>query len=88
MKKNNALSWSGERFVPELHGEIRYEHLHRYVLAAGAVKGLRVLDVACGEGYGSAILASAARSVTGVDISADAVFHATERYVKNTENLK
>ncbi|MEP6483188.1 MAG: class I SAM-dependent methyltransferase [Rudaea sp.] len=42
--------------------------------------GKRVLDAACGEGYGSALLATGAAHVTGLDISPDAVGHAKKRY--------
>jgi ubiquinone/menaquinone biosynthesis C-methylase UbiE len=44
------------------------EHIHRYEFAAALCDGQRVLDLCCGTGYGSAILARAARSVVGVDI--------------------
>ncbi len=77
---SNPLEFTGERFTPECVREIWYEHYHRYAFARGLVTGLRVLDAACGEGYGSAVLAQAASSVTGVDISADAVEHARGRY--------
>ena len=43
------------------------EHRHRYEFATRLCAGLRVLDLCCGSGYGSAILASQARSVVGVD---------------------
>ena len=43
--------------------------------------GRDVLDVACGEGYGSRLLADVARSVVGVDINAAVVQHAAEKYV-------
>ena len=75
-----ALTFTGERFTPEVRGPIWYEHWHRYAFVAAIVRGLRVLDAACGEGYGSFMLAHAARQVTGIDISADAVAHARERY--------
>ena len=54
------------------------------------VEGKDVLDVASGEGYGSAMLAGRARSVRGVDISQDAVGHARERYagVANLQYLQ
>ena len=42
-------------------------HVHRYELAARLCEGLRVLDLACGSGYGSRILRSSAKSVVGVD---------------------
>ena len=75
-----ALTFTGERFTPEVRGAIWYEHWHRYAFVAEMVRGKRVLDAACGEGYGSFLLAHAAAHVTGIDISADAVAHASERY--------
>ncbi|WP_296657663.1 methyltransferase domain-containing protein [Paraburkholderia sp.] len=74
------IEFTGERYVPTEEGDMRYEHLHRYGWAAQTVKGLHVLDIACGEGYGSAILAKYAKDVTGVDISHEAVEHAVARY--------
>lgn len=74
------LTFTGERFMPEVSGQIAFEHLHRYHFAAKYCVGKQVLDVACGEGYGSHILSYAAASVAGVDISADAVAHATACY--------
>ena len=67
------LKFTGERFVPGIEGEIVYEHVHRYAFARRYAAGRRVLDVACGEGYGSAMLARAAREVVGVDIDAATV---------------
>ncbi len=46
---------------------IACEHVHRYKLAASLCAGLRVVDLACGSGYGSAILRETAQSVLGVD---------------------
>jgi SAM-dependent methyltransferase len=68
--------------VPELAPVATFwEHVYRYRLATRWVGGKDVLDIACGEGYGtSAILASGARSVLGVDISLEACQHATRRY--------
>jgi SAM-dependent methyltransferase len=78
-----ALTFTGERFTPEVRGPIWYEHWHRYAFVAPLVRGLRVLDAACGEGYGSFLLAHAAAGVTGIDISADAIAHARERYPRD-----
>ena len=61
-------------------GNIRLEHLHRYLLARELSHGRRVLDIACGEGYGSDLLAEVASSVVGVDIVAEVVQHARIRY--------
>jgi SAM-dependent methyltransferase len=82
----DKLEFTGERFTPECVREIRYEHFHRYAFALQWVKGKAVLDAACGEGYGSALLATAAAAVTGVDRSADAIRHASDRYA--AENLQ
>ena len=40
-----ALTWTGERFVSALDGEIRLEHHHRYLIAATLCRGLDVLDM-------------------------------------------
>lgn len=77
---SKPLEFTGERFTPECVREIWYEHFHRYVFARQLVTGLNVLDAACGEGYGSALLATAALSVTGVDLSESAIAHARGRY--------
>ena len=75
-----ALAFTGERFLPEVRGAIFLEHWHRYAVTAPLLRGRRVLDAACGEGYGSSLLAASAASVVGVDVSPDAIAHATERY--------
>ena len=80
------LEFTGERFTPECVREIWYEHMHRYALAAELAKGRRVLDAACGEGYGSALLAREANSVLGLDVSAQAIEHARQRY-RDLESL-
>ena len=65
-------------------GEIAYEHCHRYAFARRYVAGRRVLDAACGEGYGSALLADVAQSVVGIDIEADVIAKAAATYGKRT----
>jgi O-antigen biosynthesis protein len=74
------MNFTGERFVPSLQGEIRLEHYHRYALALELVRGKSVLDIACGEGYGSVMLAQLAKQVVGVDLSVDAIQHARQAY--------
>ena len=78
---NDAIEFTGERFVPgKTDPQLALEHYHRYLFALPYVKGKRVLDIACGEGYGSALLSTAAASVTGVDSDAKTITHARERY--------
>src|SRR5262249_48754119 len=75
------LEWTGERFLPWINeSTIAYEHLHRYAYANTLVKDKRVLDLACGEGYGSNLLASAAASVVGIDIDDNVISHASQKY--------
>jgi SAM-dependent methyltransferase len=74
------LEFTGERFLPGVAGEIAHEHWHRYAFARGLVAGKRVADVACGEGYGSALLAGTAASVIGIDVAAETIGHARRGY--------
>ncbi len=85
IKPAKDLDWTGERFTTATSGQIEIEHLHRYFLARELCRGLDVLDVASGEGYGSALLAQTAASVIGVDLSKKAVDHAANSY--NLANL-
>ncbi|MEO7431324.1 MAG: class I SAM-dependent methyltransferase [Dokdonella sp.] len=81
MSENDSdLAFTGERFLPDCVREIWYEHWHRYVFAREFSVGARVLDAACGEGYGSAMLAEVAASVVGVDIDQASIAHARARY--------
>jgi len=75
-----ALQFTGERMTPDADGQIEYEHLHRYCFARLFCRGKEVVDVAAGEGYGSALLAQVANRVIGVEIAADAVAHAISAY--------
>jgi SAM-dependent methyltransferase len=77
------LDATGERFMPEAqHGELVHaEHLVRYRLAAQLASSRRVLDVACGEGYGTALLAArGARSAVGVDLDEHTIAHARSHH--------
>lgn len=87
MSAREVLEFTGERFTPECVREIWYEHWHRYALVRPWAQGRRVLDAACGEGYGSALLAPVAASVLGLDIDAAAVAHARTRYA-DLSNLR
>jgi SAM-dependent methyltransferase len=75
-----TLTFTGERFLPEVRGPIWYEHWHRYAAVAPLADGKRVVDAACGEGYGSYLLAQRAASVTGIDVAPAAIAHARARY--------
>jgi 2-polyprenyl-3-methyl-5-hydroxy-6-metoxy-1,4-benzoquinol methylase len=82
------LELTGERTLPDVPAENYWfrRHLAVYQWIAARVAGGRVLDMACGEGYGSDLLASRAASVVGVDANPEAYKHARARYVR--DNLR
>ncbi len=80
------LEWTGERYIPTVSGEIEFEHYHRYLLARKYASGKKVLDIACGEGYGSQLLSSVSEFVYAVDIDPATIKNARSKYTdKNIE---
>ncbi|MBI2689120.1 MAG: methyltransferase domain-containing protein [Acidobacteria bacterium] len=78
-----SAEFTGERVIPgQVDVDLWNEHLSRYAFAARLSRRKRVLDVGCGAGYGSAELANTASTVTGIDISEDAVAYAAQHYVR------
>jgi SAM-dependent methyltransferase len=76
------LTLTGERTLPDVPEENYWyrRHLAVYQWIAERVAGLRVADLACGEGYGADVLARTAADVVGVDANPDAYEHARLRY--------
>jgi len=76
------LELTGERTLPDVPEENYWyrRHVAVYEWIAERCAGLRVVDLACGEGYGSNLLAGAAAEVIGVDANPDAYEHARARY--------
>lgn len=81
------MEFTGERFIPGQGSmDLQIEHFNRYQFARQFVAGKRVLDAACGAGYGSAFLARDADFVAGIDISKESIAYAKEKYTgANTE---
>jgi SAM-dependent methyltransferase len=79
------LPLTGERTLPDVPAENYWfrRHLVVYEWIAARVGGLRAVDMACGEGYGSEVLARSAASVVGVDANPEAHEHARLRYVRS-----
>lgn len=70
----DKAAFTGERFIFGSGVEIFYEHYHRYVFAARAIDSTQtVLDLGCGIGYGSLILASKAKKVIAIDRDQDSI---------------
>jgi 2-polyprenyl-3-methyl-5-hydroxy-6-metoxy-1,4-benzoquinol methylase len=76
------LELTGERTLPDVPAENYWfrRHLVVYEWIAERCAGLDVVDMACGEGYGTDVLARRARRVTGVDANPDAYEHARVKY--------
>lgn len=76
------LALTGERTLPDVPEENYWyrRHLVVYEWIARRVAGLRVIDMACGEGYGTDVLAGAAATAVGVDANPEAHEHARLRY--------
>jgi SAM-dependent methyltransferase len=76
------LALTGERTLPDVPEENYWfrRHLAVYRWVSEHCAGQRVVDMACGEGYGSAVLAEAAGEVVGVDANPEAFEHARLRY--------
>ncbi len=76
------LELTGERTLPDVPAENYWfrRHLAVYEWIAERCAGLRVVDMACGEGYGAEVLARRARDVTGVDANPEAYEHARLKY--------
>jgi SAM-dependent methyltransferase len=78
------LSLTGERTLPDVPAENYWyrRHLVVYRWIAERCRGLDVVDMACGEGYGTAVLAERAATVTGVDANPEAHEHARLKYTR------
>jgi SAM-dependent methyltransferase len=76
------LELTGERTLPDVPEENYWfrRHLVVYEWIAERCRGVRVADLACGEGYGSDVLARSAAEVVGLDANPDAHEHARLRY--------
>ena len=80
------LALTGERTLPDVPEENYWfqRHLVVYEWIAARAHGRRVVDLACGEGYGSAVLGRTAASVVGVDANPEAFEHAQLKYTSET----
>ena len=76
------LPLTGERTVPGVPEENYWFRRHEvaYRFALSCVAGKRVLEVGCGEGYGTALLARSAAQIVGIDYDALTIAHASARY--------
>ena len=83
------LEPTGERLILEEYQSspedyaVFLMHLATYRFAEAHTRDRRVLDYGCGSGYGSALIAESASSVTGVDVAEDAIEYARTHFVRS-----
>ncbi len=81
------MKFTGERFLfGGSSNRTKIDALVKYIFASFFVRDKKVLDIACGSGFGSFMLAQEASEVLGLDLSPEAINHSNENYKK--ENLK
>ncbi len=80
------LEWTGERIIPKLMKPMNgmlLEHIARYYFAIPYIKG-RVLDIACGTGYGCHMVAKDRKrevhEIIGVDVDPETILYANREY--------
>ncbi|KHE72582.1 bifunctional 2-polyprenyl-6-hydroxyphenol methylase/3-demethylubiquinol 3-O-methyltransferase UbiG [Halobacillus sp. BBL2006] len=80
------LEDTGERVIPkemDPTNSLLLEHIARYTFSTPYVKG-RVLDLACGTGYGSAMVAKEKKKdieeIIGIDICSETIKYAIQNY--------
>ena len=85
-----ALELTGERTLPDVPEENYWyrRHLVVYEWIAERVKGLKVVDLACGEGYGSGVLGRSAAEVIGGDANPEAFEHASAKYTSENVSFR
>jgi ubiquinone/menaquinone biosynthesis C-methylase UbiE len=75
-----------ERLTTNIYNDVMIEHLHRYGIVLDLCSGKVILDIACGEGYGTNLIASKAKAAIGVDIDIPTIEAAKKKYKKDNLN--
>lgn len=84
-----GLEFTGERLVPgKSPADLVSEHRARYEFTVKFIEGMNVIDIGCGEGYGSYLMSGFAETVVGVDLSEEAVVNALELYSSDKVDFK
>jgi SAM-dependent methyltransferase len=69
------------RIIPEnVPPKFLAQHLKPYEFVKNRVRGKRILEIGCGDGYGSAYLAEAAQEVIGIDYDRQTILRAQQKY--------
>ena len=81
-----SSKFTGERLETNIYNGNTINHLHRYAVSLALIKGKIILDIACGEGYGSNLMSFESSLVYGVDIDEETIERANSKYKR--DNLK
>lgn len=83
----SSLTHTSERLLPEyaMRSKEAYLVYLRHLFAYNAASqffsaGSRLLEVGCGEGYGTRLLAQQGYAVVGIDVDPQVVAHASKKY--------
>src|SRR4051812_25769405 len=76
-------SWDHDSVFPSFNDPFFPAHLARYYFVANLLTNRRVFELGCGKGYGSIVLAQAAKSVTAVDLNEESISFAKTHYQKS-----
>ena len=88
------ITKTGERIIPEdietcAEYLLYLRHLFVYEFARSIVpKDSLVLDVGCGEGYGSHLLSQHVKKIVGLDIDVETINHASNKYCSQNCTFK
>lgn len=77
------MKFTGERIIPKQNCGNIEEHASMYAESLKYVENKFVLDIACGVGWGTEVLAKKAKYVIGVDIDPSAIQYAKQEYIGN-----
>lgn len=78
------MEFTGEFFIPgKTEKRIEKDHYARYMFSKKYVRNKRILDIACGVGYGAEVMGSEYSSYLGVDINPQNIQYAKNTYRKN-----
>lgn len=80
--------WTGERLETFINSRDTVDHLHRYAIVNDYIKEKIVLDIACGDGYGSNLMSDKASFVYGVDIDSRIIANAEVKYKRSNIKFK
>lgn len=85
-QRSGKLVYDGERYVPgQTSRNVREDHERRYRHVRNQLKGRRILDIACGSGFGIQILSSVSSAIVGIDYSFDAVNFAKRNFMRRAD---